>query len=128
MPVSAAQEVTLAYMFRPDAMLEPRDFGLLVNVYYKDGSGKNYTSTAFNGTVDLLEPVVGWDAQRYVGALSTLLLASPFPSPPQSRATSVLEAWRSCLLLAASSLCSPCSDSSVLVVSSPTARSAPGPR
>jgi translocon-associated protein subunit alpha len=72
MPVSAAQEVTLAYMFRPDAMLEPRDFGLLVNVYYKDGSGKNYTSTAFNGTVDLLEPVVGWDAQSFFAVLAVL--------------------------------------------------------
>jgi hypothetical protein len=51
-------------MFRPDAMLEPRDFGLLVNVYYKDATGRNYTNAAFNGTIDLVEPVVGWDAQR----------------------------------------------------------------
>ena len=64
MPVQASQEVTLSYMFRPDAMLEPRDFGVLVNVYYKDATGKNYTNVAFNGTVDLVEPVVGWDAQR----------------------------------------------------------------
>lgn len=67
MPVSAEEEVTLSYMFRPDPMLEPRNFGLLVNVYYKDLSGKNYTNAAFNGTVDLTESTEGFDVQRYVG-------------------------------------------------------------
>jgi len=74
MPVQATQEVTLSYMFRPDAMLEPRDFGLLVNVYYKDATGRNYTNVAFNGTVDLVEPVVGWDAQSFFAVLAVLAL------------------------------------------------------
>jgi translocon-associated protein subunit alpha len=74
MPVQATQEVTLSYMFRPDAMLEPRDFGLLVNVYYKDATGRNYTNAAFNGTVDLVEPVVGWDAQSFFAVLAVLAL------------------------------------------------------
>jgi translocon-associated protein subunit alpha len=74
MPVQATQEVTLSYMFRPDAMLEPRDFGVLVNVYYKDATGKNYTNVAFNGTVDLVEPVVGWDAQSFFAVLAVLAL------------------------------------------------------
>jgi len=74
MPVQASQEVTLSYMFRPDAMLEPRDFGVLVNVYYKDATGRNYTNVAFNGTVDLVEPVVGWDAQSFFAVLAVLAL------------------------------------------------------
>lgn len=30
------EEVSLAYRFRPDALLEPREFGLIVSVYYHD--------------------------------------------------------------------------------------------
>jgi translocon-associated protein subunit alpha len=74
MPVSASQEVSLSYMFRPDAMLEPREFGLLVNVHYTDSTGKAYTSVAFNGTVDLVESAGGWDAQSFFAVLAVLAL------------------------------------------------------
>lgn len=36
MIVQPRNQVSLSYRFRPDALLEPRDFGLLVTVYYTD--------------------------------------------------------------------------------------------
>jgi translocon-associated protein subunit alpha len=74
MPVQPNQEVALAYAFRPDAMLEPRDFALVVNIYYKDSTGRNYTSAAYNGTIDLIEPSGGWDAQSFFAILAVLAL------------------------------------------------------
>jgi len=73
-PVPPLREVTLSYMFKPDALLEPREFGLLVNVHYKDLQGKNYTTVVFNSTVILDEPLGGWDAQSAFAILAVLAL------------------------------------------------------
>jgi len=61
---------SLAYIFLPDPLLEPRDFGLVVAVHYKDDQGVNYTSIAFNSTVDIVEPTGGVDTQTFFAYLA----------------------------------------------------------
>jgi len=57
--------VSLSYSFLPDALLEPRDFGLVCSVFYRDLQGTNFTSVFFNSTVDLVEPAGGVDTQTF---------------------------------------------------------------
>lgn len=64
--VRPSTQVSLTYSFLPDPLLEPRDFGLVCSVFYKDAQGTNYTSVFFNSTVDLVEPAGGVDTQTYV--------------------------------------------------------------
>jgi len=63
---------SFVYSFFPDPMLEPREFGLQVNVFYTDSAGENYTSVFYNGSFHLIESNEGLDAQTlftYVGIL-----------------------------------------------------------
>eukprot|EP01089_Gocevia_fonbrunei_P003702 TRINITY_DN1365_c0_g1_i1.p1 TRINITY_DN1365_c0_g1~~TRINITY_DN1365_c0_g1_i1.p1 ORF type:complete len:249 (+),score=67.81 TRINITY_DN1365_c0_g1_i1:131-877(+) len=69
------EEVTTSYIFTPDALLEMRDFGLVVNVFYNEvdrsgEKGSNFTSVVFNGTVDIVEPESGFDAQMFFAYLA----------------------------------------------------------
>jgi len=70
--VPPGESHSFVYSFYPDPMLEPRDFGLQVNVFYTDSAGENYTSVFYNGTFTLTESNEGLDAQTlftYVGIL-----------------------------------------------------------
>jgi hypothetical protein len=70
--VPAGQQASLLYMFMPDPLLEPRDFGLTLNVFYHDAEGGNFTSNFFNSTVVLKESTESIDAQTlfsYVGLI-----------------------------------------------------------
>jgi len=59
-------QVSVSYRFRPDALLEPRDFGLVASVFYRDAvTGTNYTSVFFNSTIDNVEPSTGVDTQLF---------------------------------------------------------------
>lgn len=61
--VKPGEEVSLEYKFLPDPRLEPRDFVVALTVFYVDGSGKWYTSTFFNQTVNIVEvkKLVDWE-------------------------------------------------------------------
>jgi len=75
------EQVSLAYRFRPDALLEPREFGLIVSVYYHDELGGNFTTAFFNGTIDIVDPDNGFDFQQafiYVGLVGVVGLAGFF--------------------------------------------------
>eukprot|EP01087_Luapelamoeba_hula_P005548 TRINITY_DN15606_c0_g1_i1.p1 TRINITY_DN15606_c0_g1~~TRINITY_DN15606_c0_g1_i1.p1 ORF type:complete len:278 (-),score=58.06 TRINITY_DN15606_c0_g1_i1:12-845(-) len=63
--VDPGTQVSIAYYFMPDALLEPRDFGLVASVHYRDSEGLNYTTVFFNSTVDITEPVGGVDGQLF---------------------------------------------------------------
>eukprot|EP01090_Pellita_catalonica_P010355 TRINITY_DN217_c0_g1_i1.p1 TRINITY_DN217_c0_g1~~TRINITY_DN217_c0_g1_i1.p1 ORF type:complete len:120 (+),score=22.53 TRINITY_DN217_c0_g1_i1:162-521(+) len=53
-------------------MLETKDYGLVINVYYSDLAEKtnNFTSVLFNSTVDLYEAEGGFDAQEMFAYLA----------------------------------------------------------
>jgi len=63
--VQPTTQVSLAYFFLPDPLLEPRDFGLVCSVFYRNAHGTNFTSVFFNSTVDLIEPTGGVDTQTF---------------------------------------------------------------
>jgi len=63
--VKPSTQVSLAYTFLPDPLLEPRDFGLVCSVHYRDSQGNNFTSVFFNSTVDMIEHSGGVDTQTF---------------------------------------------------------------
>jgi len=68
--VNPTEQASFHYSFAPDALLEPREFGVTANVYYEDTEGANFTSVFCNHTILLVEPVDNFDAQTlftYVG-------------------------------------------------------------
>lgn len=58
-------QVSISYIFYPDPMLEPRDYGLVASVHYRDQLGVNWTSVFFNATVEVVEPSSSFDAQAF---------------------------------------------------------------
>lgn len=77
--VQPSEEASFIYKFQPDALLEPTEFGLQIDVYYSDLEGNNFTSAFFNSTVSLVEAADIVDAQQlftYIGivAIAGLLL------------------------------------------------------
>jgi len=57
--VAALEHRTFVYEFVPDPMFEPRDFSLVVSVFYSDETGANYTNVVYNGTVSFIESTEG---------------------------------------------------------------------
>lgn len=49
------EESTLEYKFRPDKSLSPMELQVALTVFYKDNSGKEYSTTFFNETIDIVE-------------------------------------------------------------------------
>jgi len=62
--VTPNHEITLSYPFRPDSLVETGKFGLAITVFYADNS-RNYTTTFFNQTVQIVEPPMGFDSQTF---------------------------------------------------------------
>jgi len=62
--VGPGEQATFNYRFRPDPLLEPRDFGMLFHVVYQDLSTNiTHFHTFFNGTVEIVEPYTAFDVQ-----------------------------------------------------------------
>jgi len=73
--VGSEEQVSLSYKFRPDPMLEPRDFVLILSVFYHDEGLTNYTTPFFNNTISITEPDIAFDFQKlflYVGFAAVL--------------------------------------------------------
>jgi len=73
--VLPGEESSFLYVFRPDPLIEPRDFGLTMTVFYSDSTGQNFTSVFFNSTVSLVEPDESFDTQTlftYVGVIAVV--------------------------------------------------------
>jgi len=76
--VRPGERTTFSYLFKPDAMLEPRAYGFLATVFYLDETGANFTTYFHNDTITLLEPVGSVDPQTfftYIGLIGLLGLA-----------------------------------------------------
>jgi len=70
--VFPSEQRSFVYYFFPDPLLEPRDYGLVVTVYYTDSEGGNFTNVVYNNTIALIEADESIDAQTlflYVGVL-----------------------------------------------------------
>jgi len=68
--VASSELRSFLYTFYPDPMLDPRDFGLTVKVFYTDPEGGNFTSVVYNNSITLTEAGGSFDAQTlftYVG-------------------------------------------------------------
>jgi len=64
-PVMPSSQISVSYTFFPDPLLEPRDFGLVATVFYRDQQGVNWTSVFFNSTVDVSEQSGSFDGQTF---------------------------------------------------------------
>jgi len=70
--VKPGEQHSFHYKFKPDALLEPRDFGLSAQLFYHDSEGNNYTSYFYNNTIPLIESNEPLDLQTlftYVGII-----------------------------------------------------------
>jgi len=75
------EQFTFSYLFRPDAMLEPREFALAAQVFYSDNENRNFSTYFYNDTITLLEVNEGFDIQllfTYVGILAVFILVAFF--------------------------------------------------
>lgn len=53
--VEAGEELSLEYTFRPDPALPARDYHVMLTLFYEDAKHGFYSTTFFNGTVDIAE-------------------------------------------------------------------------
>jgi len=77
--VPAGQEVSLSYFFKPDAMLDPREYIIALTAVYEDESGKKYSNTFFNETIEIYEPESAFDSRAmftYTAVLGSLGLVA----------------------------------------------------
>ncbi|GAM27740.1 hypothetical protein SAMD00019534_109160 [Acytostelium subglobosum LB1] len=61
--VKPGQHTTLSYRFVPDAMLDPRPFGLIVAVDYRNEQ-QNFTQALFNSTINIVERASSFDIEN----------------------------------------------------------------
>ena len=54
------------YKFRSDPAMEPRDFGLKLNLVYFDQYQHPFLHLAFNDTISFVESVNSFDFERFV--------------------------------------------------------------
>jgi len=79
--VYPSEQYSFLYTFRPDGMLEPRDFGLSAQVFYTDNENRNFSTHFYNSTISLAEHEEGFDIQllfTYVGILAVFGLLAFF--------------------------------------------------
>lgn len=60
-PLAPGQEAALVYKFRSDPAMEPRDFGLKLNLVYFDQYQHPFLHLAFNDTISFVESVNSFD-------------------------------------------------------------------
>eukprot|EP00697_Spironema_sp_BW2_P015189 gnl/Spiro4/5942_TR3043_c0_g1_i1.p1 gnl/Spiro4/5942_TR3043_c0_g1~~gnl/Spiro4/5942_TR3043_c0_g1_i1.p1 ORF type:complete len:286 (+),score=-19.34 gnl/Spiro4/5942_TR3043_c0_g1_i1:105-860(+) len=79
--VAPGEQQSFSYYFIPDALLDPRTFGLQANVFYFDSDNNTFTSAFYNGTITLKEVDEVVDVQMlftYVGILAVAVLVGFF--------------------------------------------------
>ena len=63
--VDSDREATFEYMFTPSEAFSARQFGLTVNLRYKNAEGREFVNTVFNETVSITEPDEGFDGETF---------------------------------------------------------------
>jgi len=73
--VESSEERSFAYKVTPDPLLDAREYGLVVSVFYTDAEEGNFTNVIFNSTIALLESDESIDVTMlftYVGLLGVV--------------------------------------------------------
>jgi hypothetical protein len=68
--VATEEEVSLIYRFKPDASIEPRQYGHILQVFYTNDDNETYLSTVFNGTIVITDPITNVDGKTIFAYLS----------------------------------------------------------
>ncbi|CAF0777677.1 unnamed protein product [Brachionus calyciflorus] len=76
--VDADHEATFEYMFTPSETFSQRQFGLTINLRYRNADGKQFVNSVYNETVLIVEPDEGLDGETFflyifLGAIVVLL-------------------------------------------------------
>lgn len=78
-PIESEKEATFEYMFTPSETFSSRQFGLTINLRYKNADGKAFINAVFNDTINVVEPDEGLDGETFflyifLAAIVVLLL------------------------------------------------------
>eukprot|EP00996_Jenningsia_fusiforme_P002146 NODE_2987_length_1073_cov_52.001953_g2741_i0.p1 GENE.NODE_2987_length_1073_cov_52.001953_g2741_i0~~NODE_2987_length_1073_cov_52.001953_g2741_i0.p1 ORF type:complete len:251 (-),score=59.86 NODE_2987_length_1073_cov_52.001953_g2741_i0:246-998(-) len=68
--VPSGSEVTLLYRFKADPSIDPREYGLLLEVFYTSEENETFLSTVYNQTVQISDPESSLDAKMLFTGLS----------------------------------------------------------
>jgi len=63
--ITPQMESTFEYMFTPSETFSSRQFGLTINLKYKNSDGKEFSNVLFNETVSIVEPEEGLDGETF---------------------------------------------------------------
>jgi len=74
--VKPGEEVSFAYHFTPDPSLEPREWGVVTEVFYTDDDRVNYSTPFVNTTFVLFESDSSIDAQTFFTYILTAAVGS----------------------------------------------------
>jgi len=64
--VESDREATFEYLFTPSETFASRQFGLTINLRYRNTDGKPFINTVFNETVNIVEPDEGLDGETFL--------------------------------------------------------------
>jgi len=64
--VESEKEATFEYMFTPSETFAQRQFGLTINLRYRNPEGKQFINSVFNETVNIVEPDEGFDGETFL--------------------------------------------------------------
>jgi hypothetical protein len=62
--VEPEEVASLLYRFKTDPLMDPREFGVVIDVYYLNEDRDTFATTFFNKTIQFTEPVEGIDAKN----------------------------------------------------------------
>lgn len=77
--IESEREATFEYVFTPSEVFSSRQFGLTINLRYRNLDGKQFVNSVFNDTINVVEPEEGLDGETFflyvfLGAIVILLL------------------------------------------------------
>jgi len=63
--IDSEKEATFEYLFTPSETFSSRQFGLTINLRYRNPEGKAFINAVFNDTVNIVEPDEGLDGETF---------------------------------------------------------------
>lgn len=63
--IESDREATFDYLFTPSETFSSRQFGLTINLRYRDLEGKSFVNAIFNDTINVVEPDEGLDGETF---------------------------------------------------------------